>query len=162
VLSGQPAGIGARAADGQNDKHHGTLNEVDAGLLRALQRAYAAFNRGDIELPLSMMCEDVDWANTIEGGREQGREAVRAYWTRVLDLLVPRVDPLGIEQGEGGTTVVYGQQRFNDSATGRLLAHQHFQHVYTWRGGLVARMDAVEPRLAELSARNRAQAARAM
>jgi hypothetical protein len=134
--------------------------ETAAELSRALQDAYGAFNRGEIELPLSMMCDDVDWPNTIEGGRERGRDAVRAYWTRVLALLAPQVEPLGMELGEPGTIVVHGQQRFSDAATGQLLAHQYFQHVFLMRGSLVARMDAFEPKTIAPPAGD--QAARAM
>lgn len=114
-----------------------------------MRGAYEAFNHGEIESPLSLMHEDVDWANTIEGGREHGRAAVRTYWTRVFELLIPWVEPLRLQAAGSNVTVVYGLQQFNDSASGDPLARQYFQHVFTWSGGLVVRMDAAEPKLAE-------------
>jgi len=123
--------------------------ELAPELARAVRGAYEAFNLGEIESPLSLMHDDVDWANTIEGGREQGRAAVRAYWTRVRGLLVPRVEPLRLQTAGPDVTVVFGRQRFSDRTSGEPLAHEYFQHVFTWRGELVARMDAVEPKLAE-------------
>ena len=47
-----------------------------------LRRAYAAFNARDIDGALALMHPDVDWPNGMEGGREHGHDAVRAYWER--------------------------------------------------------------------------------
>jgi len=49
---------------------------------RALRQAYEAFNDRDIDGALALMHPDVDWPNGMEGGRERGRLAVRAYWMR--------------------------------------------------------------------------------
>jgi ketosteroid isomerase-like protein len=112
---------------------------------KALRRAYEAINRGDIDAALALMRPDVDWPNTVEGGREHGREAVRAYWTRLFGLLVPQFDPLCVRPADDGRIVVHARLRFSDPATGKPLAHQHVRHVFTWRDSLVARMDASEP-----------------
>jgi len=45
-----------------------------------LQNLYDAFNRREIETVLSMMKENVKWANGMEGGFVHGRENVREYW----------------------------------------------------------------------------------
>jgi SnoaL-like domain len=42
---------------------------------------YEACNRRDIDAVLAMMNGEVDWPNAWKGGRLNGREAVRAYWT---------------------------------------------------------------------------------
>jgi ketosteroid isomerase-like protein len=131
-----------------------------AGPEAALSCAYAAVNRGDIETALALMCQDVDWPNTIEGGREHGRDAVRVYWTRLFGLLVPRFDVLGVRDAGRGRTVVQAHLRFSDPASGQPLAHQDVEHVFTWRGSRVARMDAFEPKPIEPP--DPAQAARAM
>ena len=52
-------------------------NEVE--LLRQL---YARFNAREMEAVLAAMHENVHWANGMEGGFVEGREGVRAYWTR--------------------------------------------------------------------------------
>ncbi|MGH3430723.1 MAG: nuclear transport factor 2 family protein [Mycobacteriales bacterium] len=114
----------------------------------ALRRAYGAVNRGEIEPALSLMCEDVDWPNTIEGGRERGRDAVHAYWTRIFELVVPQFTPLCVRAAPGGRVVVHAQLIFSDPGKGLPLAHQHVRHVFTWREGRIARMDASEPMLA--------------
>jgi ketosteroid isomerase-like protein len=110
-----------------------------------LRRAFDAFNEGDIELPLSLMCEDVDWPNTVEGGRLAGRDEVRAYWMRMFEIFIPQLDPLCIRALAPGKTIACGQERFIDTVTGQELAHKRFRHVYTWRGERVAHLDASEP-----------------
>lgn len=114
---------------------------------RALRGAYEAINHGDIDVALSLMSPNIDWPNTIEGGREHGREAVRAYWTRLFGLLVPRFDPLCVQPAGDGRLVVHARLRFSDPASGEPLAYQHVRHVFTWRDSLVTRMDASEPKV---------------
>jgi ketosteroid isomerase-like protein len=126
----------------------------------AVSSAYAAFNRGEIEVALALMCNDVNWPNTVEGGRERGRKAVRAYWRRLFKLLVPNFDLLAVRDDGRGRTIVHAHLRFSDPATGQPLAHQYVEHVFSWRGAKVVRMDAAEAKPLEPAAP--AQAARAM
>jgi SnoaL-like domain len=136
----QAAGAAKRCLE--DDKHRSTLNVTPVSdLTMAVRDAYEAVNHGDIEPALSLMCPDVDWPNTVEGGRECGRDAVRSYWTRLFGLVVPRFDLLCV-RSEQGRIVVHAHQRFSDPPTGRPLAHQHVKHVLTLRGTMIARMDA--------------------
>jgi SnoaL-like protein len=149
----------------EHDKHRGILTAKAAKLAMALPSAYESVNHGDIEAALSLMCPDVDWPNTVEGGREHGRDAVRAYWTRLFDLLVPRFDLLCVRAGGQDRVVVHAYQRFSDPATDLPLAHQHVQHVFSLRNALIARMDATELKLKGphgCGVSDCAQAARAM
>jgi hypothetical protein len=144
-----------------DDKHPGILKvRAVAGPEAALSYAYAAVNLGDIETALTLMSEDVDWPNTIEGGREHGRDAVRVYWTRLFGLLVPRFDVLGVRDAGRDRTLVQAELRFSDPLTGQPLAYQDIEHVFTWRGSRVARMDAFETK--SLEPPGRSQATRAM
>jgi ketosteroid isomerase-like protein len=47
-----------------------------------IDRAYAAFNRRDIDGTLALMGENVSWPKASEGGRVVGKQDIRAYWTR--------------------------------------------------------------------------------
>src|SRR5271157_5726815 len=58
-----------------------------------------------IELALSGMHQDVDWANGMEGGSVHGRSGVRDYWTRQWQLIDPRIDPQRFE-GDAAQVVV--------------------------------------------------------
>jgi hypothetical protein len=109
-----------------------------------LTAAYAAFNRRDIDGVLALMCPDVDWANGMEGGRVHGCDEVRAYWRRQWGILDPHVEPVHMEDDETGKTVVDVHQVVRD-LSGNVLGDQIVQHVYSFRGGLIERMDIRKP-----------------
>jgi hypothetical protein len=110
---------------------------------RLLRRAYEAFNARDIEGALAVMHQDVDWPNGMEGGREVGQEAVRAYWTRQFGLIDSHVEPVGFEAYEDGRVVVDVRQVVR-ALDGELLSDGLVQHVYTFRDGLVTHMEIRE------------------
>jgi hypothetical protein len=105
-----------------------------------LRGAYAAFNARDIDGALALMHADVDWPNGMEGGRERGHDAVRAYWTRQFGLIDSHVEPVGFSEDDEGRIVVDVDQVVRDR-DGAVLSERRVQHVYALRDGLVARMD---------------------
>ena len=107
-----------------------------------LRQAYAAFNKRDIDTVLTYMHPDVDWANGMEGGRVQGHEGVREYWTRQWSLIDPHVEPTAFRM-EDGKIVVDVHQVVRDLA-GTILSETMVQHVYQVRDGLITRMDIRE------------------
>jgi ketosteroid isomerase-like protein len=110
---------------------------------RLLRRAYEAFSARDIEGALALMHPDVDWPNGMEGGRERGREAVRAYWTRQFGLIDSHVEPERFELEEAGRIVADVHQVVRD-LEGAILSDRRVRHVFTFWDGLVARMDIEE------------------
>jgi hypothetical protein len=108
-----------------------------------LRKAYAAFNTRNISAVLAMMHADVDWPNTMEGGRLRGQAAVRDYWKRQWTIIDPHVEPRTFAIDEAGRTLVEVHQVVRD-LTGKVLSDQIVQHVYTVRGGLIERMDVKE------------------
>lgn len=108
-----------------------------------LRRAYDAFNARDIDAALAVMHPDVDWPNAIEGGRERGHPAVRAYWTRQFAEIDPHVEPLRFGRDADGHIVVDVRQVVHDRA-GEIVVDAHVQHVYTLRDGLIERMEVCE------------------
>jgi hypothetical protein len=109
----------------------------DEQLLRA---AYAAFNARDIDAALAAMHPNVDWPNGMEGGREHGHEAVRAYWTRQFAAIDSHVEPLAFSRANDGLIAVDVHQVVR-SLDGELLTEGRVRHVYELRDGLVARME---------------------
>jgi hypothetical protein len=107
-----------------------------------IDRVYAAFNARDIDGALALMHEDVDWPNGWEGGREHGREAVRAYWTRQWAAIDSHVDPVRVEEQDGRVRVTVHQ--VVRDLDGNVTSEGTVAHIYTLRDGLVARMD-IEP-----------------
>jgi hypothetical protein len=111
------------------------------GRLRAL---YAAFNARDMETALAGTAKDVDWPNGWEGGRERGRDAVRAYWSRQWGEIDPHVQPLSITTQSDGRVAVEVHQVVRD-LRGKVLSDARVIHVYLLSDGLVARMDIEDP-----------------
>ncbi len=89
------------------------------------------------------MHPDVDWPNGMEGGRVNGRENVRQYWTRQWGIFDPHVEPVSIEDDPAAHNVVRVHQVVRDLA-GNLVVDQFVEHVYTIRDGLIERMDIRE------------------
>lgn len=109
-----------------------------------LTAVYAAFNGRDIERVLALMRADVDWPNGMEGGRVHGCDEVRAYWKRQWGIIDPHVEPVRIEDDATGNTVVDVHQVVRD-LSGNILKDQIVQHVYSFRDGLIERMDIRKP-----------------
>jgi len=109
-----------------------------------LTEVYAAFNQRDIDRVLALMRPDVDWPNGMEGGRVHGRDEVRAYWRRQWGILDPHVEPVRIADNEAGDTVVDVHQVVRD-LSGKILKDQIVQHVYSFRDGLIERMEIQKP-----------------
>ena len=108
-----------------------------------LRRAYEAFNARDIDGALAVMHPDVDWPNGMDGGRERGHAAVRAYWKRQFGLIDSHVEPVGFEVDDAGRIVVDVHQVVRD-LDGTALSEGRVRHLYTLRDGLVERMDILE------------------
>lgn len=105
-----------------------------------IERAYAAFNKRDIDGALALMTQDVSWPKASEGGKIVGKEAIRAYWTREWGEFDPNVEPLAISDGDGGKVFVRVHQLVKD-LKGDVLSDSEVIHVFTMNAGLIAAMD---------------------
>lgn len=111
-----------------------------------LKRIYDCFNARDIEGVLTVLADDVAWANGMEGGHVHGRAAVRAYWTRQWAVVSPHVEPVRFDQAADGRVTVQVRQTVRDLAG---QAHAEAQglkdklvgHVFRFRAGRVIRFD---------------------
>ncbi len=118
------------------------MAEVETAVVEIdlLRRAYAAFNRREIETVLGLMHTNVDWPNGMEGGRVLGTAAVRKYWTRQFQLVDSHVEPKNFTTESDGRIAVDVHQVVHDK-TGKRLADQMVQHVYDIRDGLIRSME---------------------
>jgi len=101
---------------------------------------YDAFNARELDTGLASMHPDVNWPNMIEGGREHGHAAVKAYWQKQLETTDPRVEPQKVTPLGDDQVVVDVHQVVRDKS-GKVVADAMVQHVYTLRDGLIERMD---------------------
>ncbi|MEO6910542.1 MAG: nuclear transport factor 2 family protein [Edaphobacter sp.] len=108
-----------------------------------ITRAYAAFNRRDIDSALALMSETVSWPKASEGGQVVGKEEIRAYWTRQWGEFDPHVEPIEIIDDARGKTSVRVHQLVK-SLEGDVLSDSEVWHVYTISNGLIDRMDLKE------------------
>lgn len=104
-------------------------------LLRGL---YARFNAREMEQVLAALHEQVQWENGMEGGFVEGRDGVRAYWTRQWAILSPHVEPVAFSQGPDGEIAVEVRQVVRDLA-GNLLFDRMVDHIFHFENGLVKR-----------------------
>jgi hypothetical protein len=93
---------------------------------------------------LSALHDDVNWPNAWEGGRLQGKEAVRAYWLRQWKEIDPRVEPVSVDNRPAGRVAV-GVHQVVHALDGSLLSDSRVVHVYEMTDGLVRRMEVEEP-----------------
>jgi ketosteroid isomerase-like protein len=107
-----------------------------------LRQLYADFNARDIEAVIGHMHPDVDWPNGWEGGRVHGHAGVRDYWTRQFAATDGTVEPIRITEAEDGRIAVEVHQTVRD-LEGNVQSDGLVNHVYTFRDGLIERMDIV-------------------
>jgi ketosteroid isomerase-like protein len=106
-----------------------------------LRDLYVAFNARDTDTLLAAMTPGVDWPNGWEGGRVEGREAVRAYWERQWAAVDSRVEATAFDLLPDGRVSVTAAQTVR-ALDGTLLDEGTVHHVYTFApDGLVSRMD---------------------
>jgi hypothetical protein len=108
-----------------------------------LRDLYTAFNARDVDSVVSALDLDVDWPNAFEGGRVVGRDDVRAYWRRQFGQIDPRVEPRRFADAGDGRVAVAVHQVVR-GLDGTVLADREVTHVYSFRDGLIARMDVID------------------
>jgi hypothetical protein len=108
-----------------------------------IKRAYAAFNKRDIDAMFALMSEHVDWPKASEGGHAIGRDEIRAYWTRQWTQFDPHVEPIEVIDRSDGKTDVRVHQLVK-SLGGDVLFEGEVWHAYTISNGLIDRMDITE------------------
>jgi ketosteroid isomerase-like protein len=101
---------------------------------------YNRFNARDMEAVLAALHEDVVWANGLEGGHVQGRDAVRNYWTHQWAMVNPQVEPVSFSRGAEGEVVVEVHQVVHD-LKGSLLLDRMVGHIFRIDDGAVRRFD---------------------
>jgi len=105
-----------------------------------IEKAYAAFNRRDIEDALALMTEDVSWPKASEGGKVVGKDEIRAYWTRQWGEFNGHVEPLEITEEEGGKVRVKVHQLVKN-LQGEVLWDGQVLHIFKVNSGLIAAMN---------------------
>lgn len=102
-----------------------------------LQNLYDAFNKREIQTIISLMRPDVKWANGLEGGFVQRRDAVGEYWTKQLKDIQPELETLKFETDENNRNIVTVYQIIKD-LQGNVLADATVHQIFTIEDGLIS------------------------
>ena len=111
--------------------------------LRVVERAYAAFQSGDVETLMGQFADDVSWnLPVIENVRISGSRTGKANVGNFFSMLGEDMEPLLFEPtrlvAEGDLVVALGRYRWRVKATGREIASE-FAHVFTVTNGRIVR-----------------------
>jgi ketosteroid isomerase-like protein len=112
-----------------------------------IKRIYDRFNARDIDGVLSVLADDVAWANGMDGGHVHGRQAVRDYWTRQWAVVSPHVEPVAFRKTEDGAVAVEVIQTVHDLDGQPLKDQSHglkdktVVHVFHMEGDKITRFD---------------------
>jgi ketosteroid isomerase-like protein len=109
-----------------------------------LRRAYAAYNRQDLDHLLTFVTDEVDWPDD-GGGRLRGKAALRAYWTEQWTRTRTHDEPVGFTERDDGRIAVQIRQEVR-SLDGRVLSTGRFRHLHRLDGDRIARLDIARDR----------------
>ena len=116
--------------------------------VETLKLLYERFNAKDIDGVLAKLSDDVEWANSMDGGYVQGHDGIRAYWKRQWSIVNPHVEPVHFDQGADGSLVVEVKQTIRD-LEGNLVQEKGLRdntvgHIFHFAVGKVVRFDIRE------------------
>lgn len=107
--------------------------------------AYRRFNGRDIDGLLSMMTDDVEWADPQNQSVLRSKEALREYWSGQFAVADPQLVPTEFEPGSGPDEIVAVVEQEIRGLSGKILVGRtEVRHRYLFRDGLVRRM-VVDP-----------------
>jgi ketosteroid isomerase-like protein len=122
-------------------------NEMSNNSVEIIKRIYDSFNARDIDGVLTVLSDDIAWANGMEGGHVHGREAVRDYWIRQWAIVSPHVEPVAFENTEDGGVAVEVIQSVFDLDGQPLDGQTHglkdktVTHIFRLEGEKIVRFD---------------------
>ena len=109
-----------------------------------LRDVYAAFNARDVDAVIAALQSDVDWPNAIEGGRVAA--ATKCATTGAASSSrSTRASSCADSPSAGDGRVAVAVHQIVHALDGTLLADGEVTHVYSFRDGLVVRMEVIEP-----------------
>jgi predicted SnoaL-like aldol condensation-catalyzing enzyme len=100
------------------------------------EELYENFNHRKIDLVISHMSENVQWANGMDGGYVNGKDGVKDYWTRQFKMVSSNVTPVEIEQNDDRVSIKVDQVVHD--LDGNLLADTYTNHYFRLQGNKIS------------------------
>lgn len=110
---------------------------------RRVTELRTAINGRDFEAALALLHPDVDWQDIVNGGRLHGLAAVRAYWTQISDLFTTGASQI-THRLIGDDRIAVRMLHSVTSKQGKAWGEDALTQVFTFRDGLIVRMDLDE------------------
>jgi hypothetical protein len=104
-----------------------------------IKTLYKKFNDRDINAVLSLVQDDVQWANGWKGGFVSGHEGIRQYWTEQWTEITPFVYPVSVVDN-GNRIEVLVHQVVHDK-NGKLIVDGHIKHHFLFEAGLIKKFE---------------------
>jgi ketosteroid isomerase-like protein len=115
-----------------------TARDTAGAAEQLLARAYAAYNRQDLDGLLALVSDDVDWPDGSH--RLRGRAAVTAYWTQQWTRVRTHDRPVRFTHRPDGTVTVRISQVVR-SLAGEVVSTGSFDHVHRIEDSRIVRLD---------------------
>ncbi len=106
------------------------------------QQLYSNFNNRNIDLVVSSMTQDVQWANGMDGGYVFGHAGVKEYWVRQFSMVRSHVTPIEIKN-ENEIIIIKVHQVVFDLED-QLLANDIVLHYFHLHDKKISRFDIGE------------------
>ncbi|MBC7670677.1 MAG: nuclear transport factor 2 family protein [Gemmatimonadaceae bacterium] len=106
-----------------------------------LTRFFDAYNRNDWVAFSTLVTADIDWPNQTGAGRVIGQDAMEAYWMETSRSIRVELAASAFAVQPDGRIAVDIHQTVHNASTGKLWSDTCVRHYYTFRDGLIARMD---------------------
>ncbi|MDP2258729.1 MAG: nuclear transport factor 2 family protein [Caulobacter sp.] len=101
---------------------------------------WPALTARDIDAVVALLHPDVDWQDTLNGGRRVGRDAVRAYLSEVMATVVVVSTPINVMR-TGPDRYLARVNHVVRNSTGQFWGQEIVNHLVSLRDGLIVRMD---------------------
>lgn len=99
-----------------------------------------ALNAQDFEAGIALLHPDVDWQDAMNGGRRKGPAAVAAYWTEVYSLITSGTSIIECRL-IGDDRIAARMLHSITDKKGKLWSEESMTHLFTFKDGLIVRMD---------------------
>ena len=101
---------------------------------------WPALTARDVDAVVALLHPDIDWQDTLNGGRRVGRDAVRAYLSEVMAMVVIVSTPISI-MPSGPDRYLARVDHVVRNRDGQFWGQETVSHVVSLRDGLIVRMD---------------------
>ncbi len=125
--------------------------------VQTAKEGYAAFGRGDVAAILELLTDDIEWIEPgppdllPAAGTHRGKDGVARFFATIGESLeIHRFEPHEFI-AQGDHVVVLISSEATAKRTGRTVAN-HVAHVWTFKGGKLARFEAFSDTAAGVAA----------